>query len=221
MKRGRPIRVGPVSFIHKKKTFWRRSFLLVPGTGLEPALLSEHAPETCASTNSATRAGSIPSLGMNLSDLCPGQDLNLHRLWRLPPQSSVSTNSTTWALLLKAAFFSLKAGAKVQTFSDMAKYFFNIFINALMPSIIKIFSEQRKTMQLALWKDLLHGFRGMACRLVVVVIVGVYGLVEGAEPLVHLVALVAYMVAESAQTFFLYLSLFQWDGLGLLLPGAY
>ena len=28
----------------------------VPGTGLEPALLSEHAPETCASTNSATRA---------------------------------------------------------------------------------------------------------------------------------------------------------------------
>ena len=37
---------------------------LVPGTGLEPALLSEHAPETCASTNSATRAsGSVPSLG--------------------------------------------------------------------------------------------------------------------------------------------------------------
>ncbi len=33
---------------------------LVPGTGLEPALLSEHAPETCASTNSATRAGRIP-----------------------------------------------------------------------------------------------------------------------------------------------------------------
>ncbi len=30
---------------------------VVPGTGLEPALLSEHAPETCASTNSATRAG--------------------------------------------------------------------------------------------------------------------------------------------------------------------
>ena len=37
---------------------------LVPGTGLEPALLSEHAPETCASTNSATRAsGRVPSLG--------------------------------------------------------------------------------------------------------------------------------------------------------------
>ena len=34
---------------------------VVPGTGLEPALLSEHAPETCASTNSATRAsGRVP-----------------------------------------------------------------------------------------------------------------------------------------------------------------
>ena len=32
------------------------SLFVVPGTGLEPALLSEHAPETCASTNSATRA---------------------------------------------------------------------------------------------------------------------------------------------------------------------
>ena len=67
---------------------------LVPGTGLEPAHLSIHAPETCASTNSAIRA-----LGLFccFRFLCPGQDLNLHRLWRLPPQSSVSTNSTTWA----------------------------------------------------------------------------------------------------------------------------
>ena len=29
---------------------------VVPGTGLEPAHLSIHAPETCASTNSAIRA---------------------------------------------------------------------------------------------------------------------------------------------------------------------
>ena len=47
----------------RKKILLFRSFRvtckisLVPGTGLEPALLSEHAPETCASTNSATRAG--------------------------------------------------------------------------------------------------------------------------------------------------------------------
>ena len=88
----------------RKKILRFRSFWvickisLVPGTGLEPALLSEHAPETCASTNSATRAGSIPSVWNESFWLCPGQDLNLHRLWRLPPQSSVSTNSTTWAL---------------------------------------------------------------------------------------------------------------------------
>ena len=31
-------------------------FLLVPGTGLEPALLAKYAPETYASTNSATWA---------------------------------------------------------------------------------------------------------------------------------------------------------------------
>ena len=110
---------------------------LVPGTGLEPALLSEHAPETCASTNSATRAGSIPSLGMNLSDLCPGQDLNLHRLWRLPPQSSVSTNSTTWAFLIenwelkieKYFFshpsFSLESGCKSTNIFRTGKTFFN------------------------------------------------------------------------------------------------
>ena len=54
----------------RKKILHFRSFrvtckiFLVPGTGLEPALLSEHAPETCASTNSATRAsGRDPSLG--------------------------------------------------------------------------------------------------------------------------------------------------------------
>ena len=50
---------------------------VVPGTGLEPALLSEHAPETCASTNSATRALSLFSFGVSG---CPGQDLNLHAL---------------------------------------------------------------------------------------------------------------------------------------------
>ena len=56
---------------HKRKKSFVFSLILsylqnsvVPGTGLEPALLSEHAPETCASTNSATRAsGRDPSLG--------------------------------------------------------------------------------------------------------------------------------------------------------------
>ena len=49
---------------HKKKRNMSVS-PLVPGTGLEPAHLSIHAPETCASTNSAIRAsGSIPTLGI-------------------------------------------------------------------------------------------------------------------------------------------------------------
>ena len=56
-----------------------------------------------------------------LFQVCPGQDLNLHRLWRLPPQSSVSTNSTTWA---NSLFFLSKAGAKLRTFSNVAKLFF-------------------------------------------------------------------------------------------------
>ena len=40
----------------KKKNSSLDKFSLVPGTGLEPAHLSIHAPETCASTNSAIRA---------------------------------------------------------------------------------------------------------------------------------------------------------------------
>ena len=50
---------------------------MVPRTGLEPACLSTHAPETCASTNSATSPISIKAL--NYSHLlCPEQDSNLH-----------------------------------------------------------------------------------------------------------------------------------------------
>ena len=47
----------------------------VPRTGLEPACLSTHAPETCASTNSA-----IPPKRKRkeLFSWCPEQDSNLH-----------------------------------------------------------------------------------------------------------------------------------------------
>ena len=38
------------------RTYGISSLILVPRTGLEPACLSTHAPETCASTNSATWA---------------------------------------------------------------------------------------------------------------------------------------------------------------------
>ncbi len=64
----------PVPDIQKKEDLFRSSLFSVPGTGLEPALLSKYAPETYASTNSAIRAGYIDSGG------CPGQDLNLHDL---------------------------------------------------------------------------------------------------------------------------------------------
>ena len=95
---------------------------LVPGTGLEPALLSEHAPETCASTNSATRAsGRVPTLGTfvvkknNTKVVFCAQDKTwtCTALRRLPPQSSVSTNSTTWA---KGVAFSYESGCKSTNF---------------------------------------------------------------------------------------------------------
>ena len=83
------------------------SLFVVPGTGLEPTLLSEHAPETCASTNSATRASLWSQLKRRivLVILC-AQDKTwtCTALRRLPPQSSVSTNSTTWA----KTFFSFR-----------------------------------------------------------------------------------------------------------------
>ena len=133
------------------RSFWTTCKIsLVPGTGLEPALLSKYAPETYASTNSAIRAfdGQETYLlprPINRMDyhvnlwfsglqsaflMCPGQDLNLHRLRRLPPQSSVSTNSTTWAsaLLLRQCFWFSKAVAKVVIFCGLTKYFFQCIV---------------------------------------------------------------------------------------------
>ena len=63
LNRRRRLMPSTNNYGHKKRRPLGLQFL-VPGTGLEPALLSEHAPETCASTNSATRAsGRVPSLG--------------------------------------------------------------------------------------------------------------------------------------------------------------
>ena len=42
---------------------------IVPRTGLEPARISTHAPETCASTNSATWACENSSLGKFIQDI--------------------------------------------------------------------------------------------------------------------------------------------------------
>ena len=67
----------------------------VPETGLEPALLSKYAPETYASTNSAIRANSTY---LNNLYFVSTTRLELARLAAPPPQSGVSTNSTTWTL---------------------------------------------------------------------------------------------------------------------------
>ena len=45
-----------LSYFRKLNFVIQKSERLVPRTGLEPACLSTHAPETCASTNSATWA---------------------------------------------------------------------------------------------------------------------------------------------------------------------
>ena len=42
---------------------------------------------------------------------CPGQDLNLHSQGPLPPQSSVSTNFTTWA-----EYFNADEGLGAQSY---------------------------------------------------------------------------------------------------------
>ena len=66
----------------------------VPRTGIEPARLAAHAPETCASTYSATWAYfsakySEQKIGFKplriYSDWCPEQDSNLHAVNRHYP----------------------------------------------------------------------------------------------------------------------------------------
>ena len=69
----------------KKDTF-SGVFSVVPGTGLEPALLAKYAPETYASTNSATRALlSKESIFAMLFPLVPRTRLELARRYRHYP----------------------------------------------------------------------------------------------------------------------------------------
>ena len=96
----------------------------MPKEGLEPSCLATHAPETCVSTNFTTSAAQVvPSF----KDQVSGK-LNLLKLetfvletdcaqdWTrtstpvkaLPPQSSVSTNFTTWAELLCVSVFDFE-----------------------------------------------------------------------------------------------------------------
>ena len=57
-----------LSYFRKLNFVIQKSERWVPRTGLEPACLSTHAPETCASTNSATWAKIIvPTFQRNMS----------------------------------------------------------------------------------------------------------------------------------------------------------
>lgn len=47
----------------------------------------------------------ISFAGLCLVKWCSGRDLNSHDLWSLPPQDSVSTNSTTRALIFMLILF--------------------------------------------------------------------------------------------------------------------
>ena len=73
-------------------------FAVVPKEGLEPSRLATHAPETCASTNSATSVlwfhqlrasedfNELFELGVDpdISGGCPGLDSNQHSLRHTP-----------------------------------------------------------------------------------------------------------------------------------------
>ena len=100
----------------------------VPRTGLEPARLAAHAPETCASTNSATWALFITNLIRNalfcsISERKTGLGPATPTLARLC--------STNWAI--SACFISFRraslsiADAKVQQFSELPKLFVDFF----------------------------------------------------------------------------------------------
>ena len=94
-----------------------RACLMVPKEGLEPSRLAAHAPETCASTNSATsvslqtEAGYAPQLktifpesGISYPEIeefvVPGTGLEPAQLAPYAPQTYVSTNFTTRASLV-------------------------------------------------------------------------------------------------------------------------
>ena len=90
----------------------------VPRTGLEPARRETHAPETCASTNSATWA--LPNFqrksGKRDSDPRPQPWQGCALPTELFPQSFCINTS-----------ISLNAGAKVSTFTFRSKYFLYFF----------------------------------------------------------------------------------------------
>ena len=61
-------------------------------------MMGESAINSCGTWIKQNPA--ISFAGLCLVKWCSGRDLNSHDLWSLPPQDSVSTNSTTRAFIL-------------------------------------------------------------------------------------------------------------------------
>jgi hypothetical protein len=92
-----------------KKSPFKATFSCAEGGTRTRTPVKAHAPETCVSTNFTTSAKrlKVPNLKLHqiwnnkfeiLNLLVPRTGLEPAHLAALPPQSSVSTNFTTWAL---------------------------------------------------------------------------------------------------------------------------
>ena len=101
-----------LSYFRKLNFVIQKSERLVPRTGLEPACLSTHAPETCASTNSATwaklssiiskkqeRKTRLELATLTLARLCSTNWAisanHFHKLWREGDSNSHDITVTT------------------------------------------------------------------------------------------------------------------------------
>ena len=101
-----------LSYFRKLNFVIQKSERLVPRTGLEPACLSTHAPETCASTNSATwaklssiiskkqeRKTRLELATLTLARLCSTNwaisAFHFHKLWRGGDSNSHNISVTT------------------------------------------------------------------------------------------------------------------------------
>lgn len=108
--------------------------LVVPEAGLEPAQVAPHAPETCASTNSA-----IPVICSFLVSGTEGGTRTHTMLPSLDFESSASTSSATSAFILLFDSLCFQSGCKYISNFGIWKPrldFFLTFFSALFPSYI-------------------------------------------------------------------------------------
>ena len=104
----------------------------VPRTGLEPARLAAHAPETCASTNSATWAFNIRSI-TEISLFCSKCGAENGTRTRDPNLGKVVLYQLSYFRIFYENFTLLSAslsiaGAKVQHFFEPPKLLLHFFL---------------------------------------------------------------------------------------------